>query len=192
MLTLDFTWYRDRKGYRLIPAKPIPLRSGKSLLDVPPASPARIVRNGGELESYRPLERFSDLLVEEFLKIKTEKDVLNFIQRFGPLTTLREKGDVVPAVIDEAKEMSKTIAGEVVARQLNKLNVKIVSGLQLKISPACLLDAIWLQLVQGRDELRMCENCSKVFSGKRKDARFCSDHCRTEWNNRQRPSKGNR
>ena len=34
-LTLDFTWYRDPKGYRLIPAKVPKLRPGQSILDLP-------------------------------------------------------------------------------------------------------------------------------------------------------------
>ncbi len=189
MLTLDLTWYRDAKGYRLIPAKPI-FRPAQSILEARAGvQPARIVRNGGALQSYRPLDApFPKPLFEDFLKVKTENDVLNFVQRFGPLTHdgLRKKGDVVPAVIEEAKEMSQVLRGRTIARPLGKLNVSIVEGSRLKISPSSLIDAMWLQLVQSSGKFRECEQCRKLFSGLRADARFCSDGCRIKFNNLQR------
>jgi len=193
MLSLDFTWYRDPKGYRLVPATPIPRRPGQDVLDVRVRSkdiqPARIVCNGGKLQSYRPLEAgYPKPIVAYFLDVKNEKDLLDFIRRFGPLTLdgLRKNGDVVLDMIDEAKEMSLVRRhGKIIKYTLNKLNVEI-EGLRLKVSPSSLLDALWLQLIQTQDEFKVCEHCGELFAGKRKDARFCSDHCRMEWNNRRR------
>jgi hypothetical protein len=70
-----------------------------------------------------------------------------------------------------------------------------VSGaLQLKLQPPSLLDALWLQFGQAitsNAELRSCGQCGKWFeagpgSGRRKDAKFCSDTCRIEFNSHKR------
>src|SRR5262249_8921357 len=102
-LTFDFTWYRDSKGYKLVPAKfgdrrlPIPDRPAKDI------QPPRVVRLGGALRSYRPQ---ADLW-RRFVTLQTEDAVVEFIKRWGPLTDagLRGKGDIVPQVLDQACEM---------------------------------------------------------------------------------------
>jgi hypothetical protein len=192
-LTFDFTWYRDLKGYRLIPAKLPRPRPGQSLLDVSPAGvePARIVRNGGELQSYQPLDKFPNLF-RQFIDMATsEKGVLEFINKFGPLSIqgLRGKGDVVPAIMDQAQAMIRPGT-----MQLNKLNASIMQDrneMRLKVSPVCLLDALWLQLAQANTRSQECRQCHKAFLvgvavGRRRDARFCSDECRIEFNSLKR------
>src|SRR5262249_28653718 len=182
------TWWRDPKGYRLIPAKPTP--SGKSLMDVymVDIEPARIVRRGGKLQSYRPLEHFPDLF-DRFINMATsETGVLTFVEKFGPLTNdgHRDKGDVVPEIIDQAQAMVQPG----LARPLNKLNVMIIANaneMRLKISPSCLIDALWLQLAQANTRSRQCPQCHRPFLigvavGRRKDAQFCSDECRIKFN----------
>jgi len=200
-LTFDFTWYKHARGYRLIPAKPIPLRPGQSILDarIEDIQPARIVPNGGPLQRYRPLDKFENLFEHFIRKAKSESGVLEFINAYGPLTNdgLRRGGEVVPRMIDAAAEMAK--AGSIVAMPLNKLNVSIVKDngrMRLKISPACLLDALWLQLAQasGSGSFRECVKCGKPFvagvrGNRRADARFCSDKCRIEFNSLQRSRK---
>jgi hypothetical protein len=200
VLSFDFTWYRDPKGYRLIPAKPIRLRKGQSILDTSPSDvqPARIVRNGGALQSYRPLvdEFLSTRVVEQFMATTSEQGMLEFVKTFGPLTHdgLRGKGEIVPALIEQAETMSQVIHGGIVAMPLNKLNAAIIAdniALRLKLSPANLLDALWLQLAQSnRHSFRHCLQCGKSFvigSGHRRtDAKFCSDDCRIEYNSLRR------
>ena len=200
-LTFDFTWYKHARGYRLIPAKPIPLRPGQSILDarIEDIQPARIVPNGGPLQRYRPLDKFENLFEHFIRKAKSESGVLEFINAYGPLTNdgLRRGGEVVPRMIDAAAEMAK--AGSIVAMPLNKLNVSVVKDngrMRLKISPACLLDALWLQLAQasGSGSFRECVKCGKPFvagvrGNRRADARFCSDKCRIEFNSLQRSRK---
>jgi hypothetical protein len=200
VLNFDFTWYRDPKGYRLIPAKPLRLRKGQSILDVysTDIQPARIVRNGGALQSYRPLvdEFLSTRVVQEFMAATSEQGMLKFVEKFGPLTHdgLRGKGDIVLALIDQAKDMKQVIHGQMIAMPLKKLNAAIISdnsGLRLKVSPANLLDALWLQLAQSsRHSFRQCLQCGKSFiigSGHRRtDAKFCSDDCRIEYNSLRR------
>ena len=65
---------------------------------------------------------------------------------------------------------------------------------QLRLQPPSLLDAIWLQFGQAitsNADLKSCDQCGKWFeagagSGRRADARFCSNKCRIEFNNQRR------
>jgi hypothetical protein len=189
-LTLDFTWYKDPKGYRLIPAKVPRRRPGQSPLDVPSTGiePARIVRNGGTLQSYRPLEHFPTLF-DDFTKTATsEAGVLKFIERFGPLTHdgLRGKGDIVLDAIDQARDMTGG-PGTALVKKLNASITVERDGVRLKLWPACLLDALWLQLAQANPRSRVCPQCRKPFLiggavNRRKDAQFCTDECRIRFN----------
>jgi hypothetical protein len=191
-LTLDFTWYRDPKGYRLIPAKLPKRRSRQDLLDVPAIGiePARIVGNGGKLQSYRPLEIHN--LAGLFIRMaRTEAGVLEFIEKFGPLTHagLGSMGEIVPDIVDEAEAMVRYGT-----RGLGKFKAWIEidrEGMRLKVKPTSLLDALWLMLAQTNTQSRVCLQCRKPFSigvavGKRKDAKFCSDECRIKFNSLQR------
>jgi hypothetical protein len=198
-LTFDFTWYKDAKGYRLIPPKSPKRRPGQSILDVRASDiqPARIVRNGGALQSYRPLE-YPRLFIRFIDTAKSENGVLEFVERFGPLTHdgLQRDGDVVPAVIDQAENMSQALRGQIIAMPLNQLIASIVTDngrMRLKVRPACLLDALWLQLAQAKSvtNFRECLHCHGPFiagggADRRADAKFCSDECRIEFNSRKR------
>jgi hypothetical protein len=202
-LIFDFTWYRHADGYRLIEAKPIPRRRGQSSLDISSRDiqPARIAPNGGPLQSYRPLDKFPNLFRYFIGMPKTGVGALEFIERFGPLTYngLKKDGEVVPAIIDHANEMSQAAGGGIVAMALNKLNASILvtehNIMRLKVSPVCLLDALWLQLAQaksgGMASFRECQQCQTLFptgigTDRRADAKFCSDTCRIKFNSLKR------
>jgi len=196
-LTFDFTWYKDTKGYRLVPARPLKRRLGQSILDTNPADvqPARIVRKGGALQSYRPIE-ISGLFRRFIDMCHSDEGVLEFIELYGPLTHdgLRKDGDIVPALIDQAKDMSDVLRGRIIATPLNRLNASIVTSSdgkpRLKVSPACLLDAMWLQLAQTKSvtKFKQCHQCGRSFpiSERRADARFCSVKCKTKYHSLKR------
>ena len=132
-----------------------------------------------------------------------QEGVLEFVTNFGPLTHdgLRKGGEVVQTTIDAANEMSRVVHhGHLIATPLNPLNVSIIIDdkrrMRLKISPKCLLDALWLQLAQasGSASVRECWNCHEPFvagpkGNRRGDAKFCSDKCRVEFNSLQRSRK---
>jgi hypothetical protein len=199
-LTFDFKWYKHAGGYRLIPAK---LHRG-SVMNVRPddIQPPRIVPVGGPLQSYRPLDEFQNLF-EHFIRVaKSEDGVLEFVKRFGPLTFggLRKGGEDVPPIIDAVEEMREVQRRRTTAIPLEPLNVMIITDdegrLRLKVSPRCLLDALWLQLAQasGSASFRECWNCHEPFvagpkGNRRGDAKFCSDKCRVEFNSLQRSRK---
>jgi hypothetical protein len=198
-LTFDFTWYRDSKGYKLVPAKcgdrKVPI------LDRPSSDiqPARVVRLDGKLESYRPK---TDLWLS-FITLQTEPSVVDFIKKWGPLTHagLRGKGDLVRDVLDEAEEMKHVSMGKIILpRLLNKLVVTLIrenGELRLKVRPACLLDDLWLQFAQANSRVakfKRCRQCDEQFAagagfGRRADAEFCSDECRKRFNSLARSRK---
>jgi hypothetical protein len=185
-LVIDFTWYQDPKGYRLIPAKPVPSRD---------IVPARIIGNGGPLKSYRPLD--DQTMFTRFAAIRSEQDVFRFVEKFGPLTRngfAGRKGDVIPEIICQAEDMSDS--RRVIAMALPKLDVTLVSdpinpitgSPRLKVSPSTLLDALWLQFAQARSAGagQRCPQCHKWFmtgpdAGRRLNAKYCSVECKTKF-----------
>jgi hypothetical protein len=189
-LIFDFTWYKDRKGYRLVPATLPARKPGQSVLDVAVPRPARIVRKGGALEAYQPLK--IDKMFEQFIKLGTEDAVFKFVKAYGPLTHdgLRGRGERVPFVLDQVNEMHKPTG----VLPLNKLNASIVAKngeTRLRVSPTCLLDAIWLQLAQANTRSSRCPQCREWFlsgigSGLRAKARFCSAGCRKRYHSLKR------
>lgn len=62
--------------------------------------------------------------VERFSRIRGAEDVLKFVQTYGPLTRngLKEKGDIVPVLINEAEDMRSRVS-----KPLGKLNVTILT-----------------------------------------------------------------
>jgi hypothetical protein len=188
-LVFDFVWYKDSKGYRLV-QPPSVAHQGRDLLDLPPTEPTRIVRNGGRLIRYEPLR--IETLFEHFSRLRTEDDVLKFVETYGPLTdsgTRRGKGDNVRELIEEAKDMrSRT------GRPPWNLYVSINptrDELRLRVRPACLLDAIWLQYAQANTRSRECPQCHEQFlvgaaAGRRADAEYCSEQCRVKFNSLKR------
>jgi hypothetical protein len=137
-LHIDFEWWRDAKGYRLLDAE-VPKSQSKhlrqprsrwevalgtgvtlpqtlvgplTLLGTPPLKPQRIVRCGGKLKPYHPLSEF-DALFKQFVNdATTPGGALDFVQRFGPLThdgLDANYGEPVLPVIEHAKAMRRVL-----------------------------------------------------------------------------------
>jgi hypothetical protein len=186
-INLDFTWFFDTQGYRL--------KNG------------RLVRKGGELKSYRPLEAFPTLFKIFIDKCRTEKGVIFFVSKFGPLITspgglittrvlglpgfMAAGGDSIREVIQQAKWMAKLLSdhkSDIPQIPLTSLEAFLVSGggsaIRLKLSPSRLIDAIWLQMAQsitsGRD-LRECLHCGELFEvGPGSGRRLDAKFCKDE------------
>jgi hypothetical protein len=82
---IEFQWFRDRDGYDLLPELEKPEKPETLLSGGPTWWPLRVARRGGSLEPYRPLDRF-DALYIQLTRARKPADVLDFVQRFGPLT----------------------------------------------------------------------------------------------------------
>ena len=115
--------------------------------------------------------------LEVFANIqKTPGGVLDFIEKFGPLTDNgiagKGKGEKIADVIDCAKLMEKRLR-QVSGRQddipLNNLGAHLVTDGQptcLEFRPSTLIDALWLQLGQelsGGSRILRCVHCSQLF-----------------------------
>jgi hypothetical protein len=198
---IDFAWTRDPKGYRLTDPKPL----------------RRVVRNGpnGSEVSCRALsgEEF-----RIFASIATsDTSLLDFVQWYGPLTwdgLDATKGDIVELVMHHARAMRELLTataerhspssdgGPVYVGSDSTVRAAVVwdpasKSLRWCFRPHTLLDALWLQFGQAVTRgarLRTCEHCGTWFetgagTGRRADARFCSDEHRIAFNSLKR-SKG--
>ncbi len=189
----DFTWSRDPRGYRL---------SNESGVQ-------RVCRSEVHPEAYRPFE-YENVLGEFGNMRQSPEGVLDFVRKFGPLTEEgmdESKGENVATALEQARLISQALrAAQNEHYPLDmpteprpiSLTVKIrepgSEGPLLNLKPKTLLDAIWLlmaQLVAGYGEIRHCLHCGIWFaaggqSGRRQDAKYCSDEHRIAYNNERR------
>ena len=223
-LLIDFEWSKDAKGYRLVdpePARPPPIVHPDFQFEIRPTflemigKPQRVVPNGGNSVTYRPLNKFGELY-KAFANIKTAEDVLSFIANYGPLTEAGlqpDSGEEVPRVLEHAeafrswlnasqgrrKKLAASIGieGTKIANLEASLATDASGTLHLRILPRNLLAALWLQLAQtlaGGIKIRACLHCGGWFecgpdTDRRLDAKFCSDEHRVLYNSLKR-SKG--
>ena len=175
-----------------------------------PEQPARIFHRGGNLKPYRPLRWFPKLHKEFAEKVQSDQSLLAFIGKFGPLTLGGldpGTGENVPLLLEHASSMRGFLAlsTEELVEQIGRDRLKLLPlettmivdpetrSLQLSLTPPDLLCALWLQLGQFLDgtDRRQCLYCKEPFevgpgTGRRQDAKFCSDQHRTRYHNRQR------
>jgi hypothetical protein len=191
---IDFQWHKDSKGYRLV-------------------SERRIVRNGGKLILYRPLDIFPRLF-SQLANLKTPKEVLKFVEKFGLLWGFAQ-GDDVEDVLEVAEQFQRVLddrekGGDHLNRWLGRkgglgctltafVKVDEVTGaFRLQLAPETLHGALWLQLARsltGGAEIRPCLHCGDWFeagigTGRRLDAKFCCDEHRTIFNSMKRRKGG--
>jgi hypothetical protein len=213
MQDISLEWSRDALGYRLVeaePPAPTPgmstnmlqaLRPGSVVPDLTlpevwrcrpadPGKPQRIVRNGGSLVSYRPTETL-DLIFREFLNADpTDSGVLDFVNRFGPLTRAgnTEEGEPIKPAIDileltiaviELGALNKDAAKRGLAKFLGADGVTL-TGVEVRLlfdertqtlrTQQVAFDlraALWLRLVEVLASdivLRRCGHCNALFT----------------------------
>lgn len=198
----DFEWFRDPAGYELLAGRAAaylcqPPVEGVSIFTIPPqlaplpAQPERIVRGGGQLQPYRPFEYFSRLF-DQFSKDDSPKGLLNFVERFGPLTNDGcdpKQGEDVTVLAKHATQMrrlldayasgQKSAMAGILGPKGAELGNSPIGELQgrlifdpaterprLRLIPKNLLNAIWLELAQCVTEgapLKACLQCGEFF-----------------------------
>jgi hypothetical protein len=219
-LLINFEWQRDAAGYRLVPDQN-PSQAEDTLVFHPlgirvvsEKKPLRLMRLGGKLISYRPLDRYETLFKIFANSIRTPRDVLEFAEKFGPLTVDgldEEVGELTYDTIVHAEGMreflsytggEKRLLERGIDSQVNSLgeiDVALVldpttTKPKLQLSPSSLRDALWLQFGQALSadaSLRQCQQCGAWFEtgagmGRRRDAKFCSDEHRIAFNSLKR------
>jgi hypothetical protein len=205
-IAIELDWVRDPKGYRLVETDR-------------PKGELWVVRNGKgrtprDLPPYRPLAS-TDQLFKIFANLATKPEgVLDFVQRYGPLTYGgwdSKMGDQVGLAMSNASHMRQVLRYWSGERNLpnwpfvpqtgssSSLNAMVVwdpaaKALKWEFRPNTLLDALWLQLGQALTagaQIRQCELCGDWFeagrgTGRRLDAKFCSDQHRIAFNSLKR------
>jgi hypothetical protein len=186
----------------------------KGHLKLPPELVARR-KPGGKLTSY-PLAKFPTLYLE-FARLKTPEDVIDFFNKFGPLmdaglkptvgeriSRTLELAQTVRDLLSDNRNRPKLLAAlfGVDGKPIGRLLVWLVSdeatgALRLRLAPPNLLEALWLQLAQkilGNATVKTCIHCGKWFevgpgTGRRLDAKFCSDEHRILHNSKKRTTE---
>ena len=175
--------------------------------------PARIVPCGGKLVPCRPFDK-ADGLYRIFANLgRTAEGLLDFVNRFGPLTDEgnRETGEEVPFAFCEADAMREVLSCPMTERAAyfsrfgdkglawSRIDVALaynpVTGKpQFRLTPPMLVNALWLELGQALSSdasIRDCLHCGGWFeagpgTGRREDAKFCSDAHRIAFHSRKR------
>jgi hypothetical protein len=177
MRLLKLFWFRDPEGYDLYPAEE--------------DKPERIVRRGGELEPFHPIERTNSLYLVFAKSARNAQGLMSFMNEFGPLTDRgldQSCGESVPETVNEAQMMDDLIRHYASPRSPRRLGpwlgipmpwimvgnfsaaiVRLGAARRpsLELWPDSLLDAMWMQLGQaitGDVALRLCKFCGSPFS----------------------------
>jgi hypothetical protein len=180
-------------------------------------SSQRIIPNlpCGQIEKYEPLERFPRLFAYFASIPKTPEGLLDFVNKYGPLShygafvhddpkSVKWGGDVVEYFLDMARIMEQMLSSPdlkkdvPVAGVAAKLSPDPIDGsVRLKLEVDNLASALWLQCAQhlsSGTNLRRCQRCNTWFevgigTGRRLDAKFCSDEHRILFNSRRRSER---
>jgi hypothetical protein len=206
-LYIDFEWSRDAKGYRLEHGRIIgnggkrlayrPLEEFDKLYNVF----AKTAQNSEGLLDF--VQKFGRLTVgpegDDVRKVLADIEMISMVLGMRPGGKFPKHKQGVPF-----EYTASTAIGPVVVRAggiplPSKLRAWLApdpttGAWKLKLEPPSLLDAIWLQFGQAITsdaDLRFCIQCGNPFeaggqSGRRADAKFCSDECRVNYNSLKR------
>ena len=164
----------------------------------------RVRRCGGELQPYRPLDKFESLFTQFANEAISASGLLQFIKKFGPLTKFgldESLGEPIAEALEHAKAMREWLSylagknSRLVERmgleqggiRLSDATVRLTLDMEtnrprLEFSPSSLLGALWAQFgasVSGNATFHLCLHCGKHFlsgtgTDRRADAKFCS------------------
>jgi hypothetical protein len=173
-----------------------------------------VVRCGGKLQSYRPIDHFDNLFAFFARDVKDSASVLEFIKTYGPLTPdgLDPRvGELADGVIAHASAMRNFLrgdaAGGAASLEFNPgegipmadVGIKLITDQALQVpklqfNPKSLLDGMWIQVAQkitSGVSIGACTHCGLWFAqggrkGRRRDSKFCSDEHRIAFNSLKR------
>ncbi len=224
---ISFEWQRDPQGYRLVgadamsftrsaPSSTFRLPFGEAPLGRDAGPRQRIVRRGGQLVPYRPVDEFGFLFKHFVNAAGDAQGLLGFVEKFGPLTPAglkTEQGDPVAPILEHAAAMREYLGHyhadgrELIERIAVQHGGITLTGTVVKLGldfeansprfqfyPRSLLDALWLQLGQvlANDvAIRQCQYCHEWFEAgpgtrRRTDAKFCSDRHKASFHSGKR------
>ncbi|HKR83925.1 MAG TPA: hypothetical protein VJS37_07085 [Terriglobales bacterium] len=193
---IQLDWWKDPKGYHLAGSGRVVVRNG-NLRD--------------KLVHCEPLAGSQTLFLIFATEATTPEGVLDFVEKYGPLTIYgNDKGDAVGEVIRRAETMRDTLKWMAAHPQRRMSRETFFGpGIHLhaclewdrrsrspewRFRPTTLADGLWLQFAQSVTrgvQLRTCMHCGDLFeaglgTGRRLDAKFCSDEHRIAFNSLKR------
>jgi hypothetical protein len=212
-LLIGFAWSRVSKGFRIEPAK-----ASRLTTIIRPDTPERLVPLGDKAGSYRPLEQF-ETLYAIFAKVSKARELIDFANKFGPLTKDGYgRGDNVEMILEDAGTMRRVLtalskdndharvlrkAGVARLSLGNPVDVAVVPDqdtgrIKLSFQPRSLLDGLWLQMASAIGSgavVRGCRLCGEWFEAgpgtdRRADAQFCCPSHKTDHFSLQRSRPG--
>jgi hypothetical protein len=219
--TIDLDWWRDAEGYVLKKFSLEELLSRSGAKDDHDRDMAVSVANklwihgmSGKSVPFRPFDGSPELF-KEYAAIQRPEQALAFVASNGLLTDPGPDFRMASAhsIVEDAQLMhdmrvlrSEWIAkGGRLARPGDEFSfadmeavLKPVGPLgmpTLIFRPKTLRDGLWLQAAYDfADEHppRACQQCGKVFEGRRADAAFCSEEHRRAWYSLERTRKKHR
>jgi hypothetical protein len=200
---IDLDWYRDRAGYALraaeesrsMPAQPAQgatLLASAPITIAVPRRPERIIRRGGELMPYRPLDKYERLYAVFAKDAVTPPGALEFVEKFGPLTRHglnQNEGDDVRNIIAHATQIGRLLDAfergnkaeiertlgpkgrELRGSPLSSIEVTLAfdpaeHAPKLQFTAPNLLMALWFQVGQSLASgtaVRRCQHCNVLF-----------------------------
>ena len=214
LVDFEFQWWRDAKGYEVVDTPPpigmdsrapserwpisgvrftFPAAFGPTVArttETLPLFPGRIVRLGGDLVPYRPLEIIDDIFRAYINLVPTREAVFDFVDRYGPLTHVglnENHGESMATAFSGVQDMNLYIDARLsddptaIRRLLPDDGITIPDGIVPKLSydPGIrapklrfwirdMQTALWLHLMESFDRgtsLRRCEweKCGIVF-----------------------------
>jgi hypothetical protein len=165
----------------------------------------RIVQRGSGFDLLRPLSAAPDLCLKFAALDHTPSACFGFAGRWGLLREPADKASHRPEPLTDwymnIAAMSESIKnikkGPIVPADyvIGQAEIVLRPGpdrFMVRVRPANLLSALWLQLGQllGQGQLLTCDHCGNWFSagsgGRRRIARFCSTTCKNAWHNARR------
>ncbi len=175
-------WRVDQAGYRLVEE---PAVEGRTILESR-AWDMRLVRNGGLLQAYRPLQDEPGLFREFAETVIVPSDFQQFANRYGPLVSDEKDLDSALHALDAAGALRSILAiidysgdRQALARAADQFNHS-VSGIKfmarvtvpeegrptIELDPGSLEAVLWFQLagqITNGTAFRRCLNCPKSF-----------------------------
>jgi hypothetical protein len=196
LIDVDFEWWRDEAGYRLLgpeAVNPPSIAHSDCGFEVKPTllelvgKPQRVVPNSGRRIACHPLR--TKELFKTFAHISTAEQVLHFINHHGPLTDRgfrADLGEEVALVLEHAAAVLGWLNGSRRPKKLRewlrnqdvpianlhaRLGIDASGMFSLRITPKNLLGGLWLQLaamaIGGERAIRACNFCGDLFEAGR-------------------------
>ena len=184
--TEQFGWYRCPKGYRIV-------RKGEQFRGKP--TRADLIAPKSDEQTQYPVVGGAEMVLNLFLRVKTEGDLLKFVNlhgsmdllaRYTPIGSSLRYAESFREILASESERPKKIAEAFGGHPTWSIgSLAIVPDRRKWLAPiirfSSLCDVMWWQLcmkLRGATTYRTCRQCGELFevgpgTGRRADATFC-------------------